>query len=573
MLHTLRIRQFVIIEDLTIEFGKGFNLLTGETGAGKSILVDALGWIAGARADRSLVRRGAARARVEALFVLDECHPLRDWARAQGLEDWVEEDQITVRREVAAEGGGRVLINGSPATVGQLREIASLLLELHGQHEQQSLLSSESQRAILDHFGGHAAAVQAVADAFETVRRARGERDELEAAAAARNERIARLEAEIREIESVAPEVGELDKIDRERAILQNAERMRELLDESVSLAYDGEPSAAEQAAAAARRTRELAELDPGLAELAGRIQAAAVELEDAGAALRDYRQRGNFDPARLGELEERRVALERLRLAYGRDEHEVLERLAAAREELARLDDVDRSRAEAAASVFRAEEAYLDAARRLTRARLRAAKKLAGAVEEQLAALALPKARFAAELEVARGEEVADAAGRPYPLSRHGMERTVFQLAANPGEPLRPLAKVASGGELSRIMLALHSVARKSLAGRALVFDEIDAGIGGPVADAIGARLARLAGDHQVFCVTHLPQVAAHAGRHFVVGKSVSGGRTRVRIEELEPESRVEELARMLGGRETTDTSLQHASELLSAAGGRRSS
>ena len=572
MLHTLRIRQFVIIEDLTIEFGDGFNLLTGETGAGKSILVDALAWISGARADRTLVRRGADRARVEALFVLGERHPLRDWCRRSGLEDWIEEDQIGIRREVAAEGPGRVLVNGSPATVGQLRQIAPLLLALHGQHEQQSLLEPDSQRAILDGFGGHGASLQAVVGAFRTVRRLRRERKDLEAGAAARDERIARLDAVIREIESVAPEPGELETIDAERVILQNSERIRTLLDQATQLVYDGEPSAAEQAAAAARRVGELAGLDPTLKEVAEVIRSAAVELEDAGSALRDYRERGQFDPSRLGELEDRRVALERLRLAYGRDEAEVLAQLERAREERLRLEFVDRSRAEADEALARAEAAYLERATKLTRARARAAKRFSAAVARQLAALALPLARFETGLEPARGEELADPSGRPLTLSRHGQECVVFQLAANPGEPLRPLAKVASGGELSRIMLALHSVAHDALSGRALVFDEVDTGIGGPVADAIGARLARLAADHQVFCVTHLPQVAAHADRHFVVGKTFAGGRTHVRVEPLGPQARVEELARMLGGRETTDTSLAHASELIAAAGGRRS-
>jgi DNA repair protein RecN (Recombination protein N) len=564
MLRTLRVRRLVIVEDLTVEFSPGLNLITGETGAGKSILVEALGLVAGRRADRSMLRAGADKAIVEALFDVDPGSPAALWAEQNGYEDLIEEGQLLVRRELPADGAGRVLINGSPGTLGLLREWSGRLLELHAQQEHRSLLLPENHLALLDRFGGHDEALERTGQAYDAAVRARQERDDLAAAARQRAERLEELEKTVREIDAVAPRAGERDDLDRERALLRNASRVAQLLDELVDLSYEGEPSAAGLAAGAARRAAELAELDPGLAENAERLAAAVAELQDLGSAFRDYRTRADFDPDRLEELEARRVALERLCLRYGADEGAVLERREAARSELDSLRDIDAELQRADDELRAAEGLYLETAARLSAVRREAASRLGPAVVEQLRALALEKARWSVEFSPARGE---GAGPQELPLHPRGVERAAFLLAPNPGEPFAPLHKAASGGELSRAMLALHVVAGDGGEERVLVFDEVDAGVGGAVADAVGARLARLAQRQQVLCVTHLPQVAAYADRHLAVRKSVRNGRTHARIDDLQGEARVSELARMLGGKQATPTSRRHATELLDAA------
>jgi len=475
-----------------------------------------------------------------------------------------------VRREVAPSGAGRVFLNGSPSTVTVLRELGDRLVELHGQHEHQSLLSPARQRELLDDFGAHHDALTRVEVRHAAVLEAREGLAEIRGRAAERDARIEELGATLREIDAVAPRPGERDALDRERTILQNSGSMAQLLEESVGLLYEGDSTAASLAAAAARRVESLAKLDPELDSVARRVDAARVELEDAGAALRDYRDRGEFDPARLEEVETRRAALERLLLRYGPDEASALERRDEVHVELEALGKLADLEASAVEVVERAEAAYVDAARRLGRARSAAATGMKPRVEAQLEALALARARFEIAFSPARGDEI-ERSGKRWPLGARGAERAEFLLAANPGESTHALAKVASGGELARIMLSLHMVLEKAGRGRVLVFDEVDAGVSGAVADAVGGRLAELATKHQVLCVTHLPQVAAHAERHYHVGKRVVGRRTTVDIASLSGEQRVGELARMLGGKEITPASTRNAAELLAAAEARR--
>jgi len=567
MLRTLRIRQFVIIEDLTVEFDSGLSLLTGETGAGKSILVDALGLAVGHRGERSAIRAGAERAIVEALFDVAPDSAAWAWAEAQEIPDFAENGEILIRRELPVEGTGRVTVNGSPFTLTLLRELGQRLLELHGQHEHQSLLSPERHLQLLDRAGGHAAQLDETRDAYRAVLSQRAARDELGQRAEQRRERKQELERSIREIDAVNPRAGELGELDRERAVLRNAEGAGRLLDELVALCYEDEPSAAALAAGAARRAEELAALDGSLQELAARLGTSAVELQDVGAAFRDYRERTDFNPERLEEVEARRVALERLCLRYGADETAVLEAAVVARNELASLRDLDEQLQASDRRVERAEQSYRRKAARLSRARKAAAKRLAPAVEAQFRAVALEKAAFRVEFLPGRGEVLGTSKDEALPLGPRGAERAEFLLAANPGEPFRPLSKIASGGELSRIMLALHAVLDDAAEGRALVFDEVDAGVGGAVADAVGARLARLAQRQQVLCVTHLPQVAAYADGHYRVVKRVTNNRTFAEIIGLSGEDRIEELARMLGGKRPTPVSRRHATELLTAA------
>lgn len=549
MLRTLRIRNVAVVEELTVEFGAGLNVLTGETGAGKSILVDALGLAAGERAEAGLVRAGVDRAVVEAVFEPPFPAALQEILETKGVES--AEDGIVVRREVAAAGAGRVFVNGSPTTVSVLREIGGLLVELHGQHEHQGLLAPDRQLDLVDARAGATEGAVLTAAAWEERRRAREAKERLLAALGDREARIALLRGIEEEIEGVAPRPGERDRLEGDRRLLQHAERAARLLDEAIASLHDDDTSAASLAASALRRVAELATLDPSLADLASRLESARLELQDAGATLADYRLRSDFDPARLEGIASRLAALDRLLLRHGPTEEDALQRLEAAREERASLEDGDRSMEEAERVAAAADAAYDAAASSLSARRREAAEALPAEVEAQLSPLALAKARF-------------EVALRPAPAGPRGVERAEFLLRANPGEPSRPLAKTASGGELSRVMLALHVVLEGAGSGRVLVFDEVDAGVSGAVAAAVGARLGALARRHQVLCVTHLPQVAAHAARHYHVRKRVDDGRTSTDIFALDGADRVEELARMLGGRELTEAARRNAEELI---------
>ncbi len=565
VLRTLRIRDWAILDDVAVEFGDGLNVLTGETGAGKSILVDALGLVAGARSDRTRIRTGSERAVVEALFDIGPGSAAAAWLAERGFADGAAAE-VVVRREVAASGG-RIWLNGSPCTQALLGEIGPLLVELHGQNEFRALLAPERHLAILDRFAADEGLLDETLLAHAGVENGRRRVCQLVEAAARREQRAGALLDFVREVEALGLRPGEVGELERERRVLRHAGAVSRLLDELVDLTDDGEPAAAGLAAAAARRAHELAAFDGGVRDLAERLDAAAVELRDVGAAFRGYRERVDFRPDRVDFVESRHAALTRLLARHGADEAELLERRDAAARELEALERVGEELGDAERELVQAEGRYARAALRLRELRQSAARDLARAVERQLGDLALAKASFAVRFAEPAGETI-DAPAGPLPLGPRGADRVEFQLAANPGEPLSPLHKVASGGELSRVILALHAAAETTDEGRrALVFDEVDAGIGGAVADAVGARLRGLADRNQVLCVTHLAQVAAYADRHFAVSKRVEGGRTRAEVAALDPERRVEELARMVGGREATSVSRRHAAELVQAA------
>jgi DNA repair protein RecN (Recombination protein N) len=552
MLKTLRVRNLVTIEDLEVEFSPGLNVLTGETGAGKSILVDALGLVTGERADVSLVRGGADRAVVEATFVAPEAAELLE---ARGLD--ASEETVVVRREVGPSG--RAVVNGSPTTVAVLRELGDRLLERHGQHESRGLLDSEVHLGLLDAFGGHDEEREAV---FEE-HRALGEADAaLETIEGRERGAVARrdeLEGALREIRDVAPQPGEVERLRLERVLLQNGAQIDRLLDEAIGRLDEGDGPAIASVHVAERRVDELGRIDPSFTALSERLRAARLELEDARDTLAALRERTRSDATRLDAIETRRVALERLLLRFGPAEEDALAVAEGAERELASLADLTRERDAATRARDAARDRYAQAAARLSERRRAAAGRLGPAVERELAPLALPKARFTVELKPPRDPEAA---------SPRGAERAEFVLAANPGEPPRPLARAASGGELSRVLLALHVVLERGAAARVLVFDEVDAGVSGAVAVAVGERLALLARRHQVLCVTHLPQVAAAAAVHYHVTKRVEGGRTLSEIARLTDDARVDELARMLGGRAAGAAAKANAAELLVEAG-----
>lgn len=577
MLLELRIHEFAVIESAIIEFGAGLNVMTGETGAGKSIIVDALATTLGARATSDSIRAGAPAARAEARFRVEASGPVGLWLEEHGLAGEVdlqrgeEGCELVVAREVTPEGRSRAWVNGRPATVGMLREMGDLLVEVAGQHEGQRLLRPQAHLGLLDAFGGEAledlrAAVGGL------VRRRSDLRAEQQALLEGERDRLRQIETlryQVDEIEAARPLPGEEEELSAQRLRLFNAERLAGAAAEAYAGLYEADGHAAvDRIGQALCALREAAGLDPALGALASRIEAISNELADVAHELARYSQGIEADPQELARVEERLDLLRRLRRKYGETTGAVLGYRDEAVSTLARLDASDARIAEIAAEM---EEMEHDLARRcahLTRLRREAASHLEAGVEQALRSLEMSSTR----LMVAMSSE-PDPGGllvgdRRIAVGPDGTDRVEFLLAANPGEPPRPLARIASGGELSRIMLALRHVLAEAGAVPVFVCDEVDAGIGSRAASSVGGLLAAVGRKRQVLCVTHLPQVACLADRHHWVSKEASGGRTRVRVRALGPQERVDEVARMLGGRRPTQIAREHALELLKRGG-----
>ncbi len=555
MLTALLLRDFVIVDALEIELAAGFTALTGETGAGKSILVDALGLALGARADSGVVRPGAERAEVSAEFDVARHEPARAWLAAADLDE-PGASACVVRRTVDRAGRSRAFVNGRPVTAQQLRELGERLVDIHGQHEHQWLTQRDYQRRLLDAFAGAEPAAATVAVLHGEWRRAAAARAAREAAAESAERERALLREEIRDLEALGftPEGWEAEQAEHRR--LAHAQELITGAREALEALDEQEGSASTLLAQASARLAEAAAVDPALAEAARDAETALAHAGEATHALRRYLQRIEADPARLDALERRlravhdaarRVRVEPARLADALDERR------------ARLEALggDASHEALVAKEKEAERAYRDAATALTKVRRGAAQKLAEEVTRRLQGLAMEGGRLAVSLE-----PLAEP-------SSSGLESVEFQVAAHAGQPLGPVGKVASGGELSRLALAIQVL----MGGRAgvptLVFDEVDAGIGGRVAQIVGTLLAELARHHQVLCVTHLPQVASRARHQLRVSKFSGPRGTLASVEPLDAGGRVEEIARMLGGAKITQTTRKHAEEMLGEAAG----
>ncbi len=559
MLTGLSIRDIVLIERLDLELGAGLTVLTGETGAGKSIVLDALGLALGGRAGRELVRRGAAQGVVAASFAPPPDHPARALLAEQGLDGAVEPDrELLLRRSLGADGRSRAFLDDTPVASQLLRRLSTSLVAVHGQHDSQGLLDPAVQRALLDGFAGASGTLVELRAAWQAWRAAEARRRDL----AAELERGARAAEELRhraeELEALAPRPGEEQELAETRARLQGRERLLGALDEALA----GTADAGERLAQASRRlvrVRELAEAAVGRALEA--LDRARIELEEAEAALSALRADADADGDRLDEVERRLFALRDAARRYRVPADELDALLARTRAELARLDDGAAGLAAAERDAAAAEAVFRATAGRLSGLRAAAAERLAAAVEAELAPLRLERARFRVALEPLAE---ADWAG-------DGGERVTFLVATDPGAPPGPLARIASGGELARLMLALEVVLARLDPTPTLIFDEIDAGIGGATADAVGERLARLARDRQVLVVTHAPQVAARATHHLAVRKHLGPTGARVEVAPLGPAERRQEIARMLAGAEITEAARAAAASLIELAGGDR--
>ncbi|HKJ08692.1 MAG TPA: DNA repair protein RecN [Gammaproteobacteria bacterium] len=555
MLTHIHIRDFVIVDELDLELERGMTALTGETGAGKSILVDALGLVLGDRGDSSVIRHQAERAEISAAFELAEHPDARAWLQERDLDA---DGECQLRRIITREGRSRGYINGRPTPIQSLKELGNLLVDIHGQHEHQSLLRRDIQRQLLDDFGGLAQNVRAVSDAYRHWRRRRDELETLQNAEQDRSSRLDLLRFQARELEALALQESEYAELEEEHARLANAGRLLETCRQAVDTLYDSDEGSAHSLLShAAGELAPLADIDPHLAGARELLDGAVIQLQEGVDELRGYLDRLDLDPARLQWVEDRIGDIHQLARKHRCEPADLPDLLERLRHELHTLEHADEHLVELRQAVDRATADYRRAAESLSRERHKAADKLNARVTEVMQGLGMPGGRFEVAVQRPSGER----------FTATGLDQIEFQVAANPGQPVMPLGKVASGGELSRISLAIQVIAAGSNHVPSLVFDEVDTGVGGGVAEVVGRKLRTLGDSHQVLCVTHLPQVAAQAHHHLQVSKLAGDESTRTRIRSLNGEERTDELARMLGGIEITASTRTHAREMIEQA------
>ncbi|WP_283744796.1 DNA repair protein RecN [Sideroxydans sp. CL21] len=551
MLKNLIIRDFVIVDTLELDFSAGFTALTGETGAGKSILIDALSLALGERGDAGMVRAGCEKADITAEFDISGMPQLQAWLREQEMEG--DEGVCLLRRTLEASGRSRGFINGRSATVQQLREAGEHLIDIHGQHAHQSLLRTDAQRDLLDSQAGLNREVETVASSFKAWQMLHRRRVQLELNAGTVAAERELLSFQRRELESLNFVGAEWDSLQADHARLSHAANLLETAQFGVEVLADADTACLAQLNALTARLRNGLEFDAGLQDTLTMLDSAQNELQEAVYALRHYQQKLDADPQRLREQERRMADVVEAARKYRVAPEQLPQTLA---DIVARLDELggNADLAELVQQDEAARNSYLEAARKLSEARITAAQAMSAEITAAMQTLAMQGGQFSvALLPLNEGNE-------------HGLEIVEFQVAANTGSPLRSLAKVASGGELSRISLAIQVAASRAAAVPTLIFDEVDSGIGGRVAEIVGSLLKQLGKRHQVMCVTHLPQVAAQADAQWQVSKAAHAGKTLSSIRVLNDDERIEEIARMLGGVKITETTRKHAAELLGA-------
>ncbi len=570
MLAELRIRNYALIEDLTIEFSPGLNVLSGETGAGKSIIIGALTLLLGDKPDTDMIRTGAATAQVEGRF--DIAKSLA--GECSGLGIPMTEDhspQLLLRRRTERSSRGAAYANDSGITVAALQKLGDRLVDLHGQHQHQLLLKTEVHLEILDEYAGLGPERRDFAERFRVFGEKSAELTRLDQELAERRARRDLTEFQLKELSGAQVKPGELEELNRERELLQTAERRFTLARQLEELLSEQEGSLIGLLGVAGKMLGELADLDPTLAERRALLNEARAGADDLWRELVRYREAIEFSPERLDAVNARLFLIERLTRKYGLGADELAALEAKLKAELDSIELGGSRRDELAAELTTLKPDLAARADVLSRKRGRARSDLEKRLKGEFEALGLGRATLSVNLSrMPDPSGIYERGGEHLRLTPAGVDAAEFLFSANPGEELRPLRKVASGGELSRIMLALKSALSKVDPVPTLVFDEIDVGIGGKVAEAVGKRLARLAGTHQVICITHLPQIAKYAERHLSVSKSARGSRTLTSIRTLDADSRVEELARMTSGATVTKTSLAHAREMLESAGSR---
>lgn len=584
MLLELNISDFAIIERLNLRLRTGFNVLTGETGAGKSIIIDALGTLRGERTDPSFVRAGCDRARVEGIFSLGECPDLLPLLDEYGLRD--DDDQVILTREINRESGRSVArVNGRAVSSAVLREIGGRLVDIHGQHEGLSLFNSRTHGEMLDRFGGLVALRDQVAALAVALRHVREEIAALRKAAARRGERIQELTFLLEDVQAAKLRPGEEEELVRERALVQNGARITELVESVYTLLYQGDEGGRratrpviELLGAVSAALAELARLDPAAHRVAEQSAELLYGVEDLVAQVRAYRDAMEFDPARLDAIEDRLTLIREMQRKYRGSISEILERAASAEAEIERLNRSSEHLADLEAEEQRLLHEAGVLAGELSQRRRAIGDQMALAVEQAVRDLAMPHVRFSVSLErrpdpdgVPLPEESSAGAGHAAPrrwaFDRNGIDTIEFLLSPNPGEPLKPLARIASGGESARLLLALKSILSRVDDVPTLVFDEVDVGVGGRAGQVVGEKLWGISAQHQVVCITHLPQVAAFADAHYAIAKVFSETRTRTVVDRLDDQQRAHEIAAMLDGTPVSEHSLRSASDMLERA------
>ncbi len=546
MLRTLAIRDFVIVDSIELEFSSGFTVFTGETGAGKSILIDALALCLGGRGDASMVREGASKADISAEFTVNA--ETSSWLINNDFYN--EDEQLIIRRVIDNAGRSKAYINGTTASATQLRELGEFLVDIHGQHAHQSLLKADAQRALLDQQGSLQAQTAEVGKLFKHWRTLAKQREEFELNAKNILQERERLEWQVGELDKLQLKVGEWDDINQEHSRLAHAASLLEGAQEAANLISESDHPLLSQVSGVLQRLTKLEEFDAHLKPITEALESARINLQECAYALNDYLGRVELDPARLREVEQRVESLHSAARRFHVQPEQLIQEFHDLQKQLTQLSgasDMDGLKKQEE----QAYQEYLRAAKELSAKRLVVAKDLATAVTTAMQDLSMSGGRF----------EVALHASEP---SATGVEQVEFLVAGHAGVQARPLAKVASGGELARISLAISVIASCATATPTLIFDEVDSGIGGAVAEVVGRLLRRLGQDRQVLCVTHLPQVASQGNQHFEVSKTQENGKTSSHISALDNKQRVEEIARMLGGLEITATTRKHARELL---------
>ena len=576
MLTELRLENYAVIDNLVVEFGHGLNLLTGETGAGKSILIDALALLLGEKASTDVIRGGIERAVIAAVFEVagTAADAVAKLLEANGL-DKSDDRSLILRREISASGKGRVFVNNQPATVAVLRQLAPYLAIIHAQNESILSFDGPARLELLDAFAE--SRIENIAQNYTAWKQIRSRIDELERGEQDRLRLVDLWTFQKREIEDATLQSGEDESLESEKRVLANAEKIYNAAMNAFDLLYEGSGSTSSSLRAAHRQVEELARYEPKFQEALAALESARISVEDVGATLRDYAGGIHASPEHLAKVEDRLALLDRLKRKYGPSLDEVIQFRAEASRKLSEVENKDEILCKLRGQLAQAAEEYLRAAQALSKTRTAAARRLEKMVESEINDLAM-KSAFHIEIT-----HCADESN----WSASGIDQVVYMISTNPGEPLRQLEHIASGGELSRVMLALKacvesgaeasnarkrppSTVRKNRekGQKTLVFDEIDTGIGGRAAEAVGKKLKSLARSNQVLCVTHLPQIATFGDHHYVIEKKESAGRARTTIREVTGEDRTEEVARMLSGAKLTETSRKHAEQLIRTNG-----
>jgi DNA repair protein RecN (Recombination protein N) len=569
MLTLLKIRNIALIDSLEIEFAQGLNLLTGETGSGKSIIVDSLGALTGERVSSDFIKEGQQAAQIEGLFAVPNTASLRQIFEESGIElDEGKEADIIVRRELSTSGKNRIFVNNQLVTQGFLKKVGPFFVDIHGQGEQAALFDPSTHLEMLDEYADLGALRQRVAENYRNWSATRAELGMLSSNEAEKLQMLDILRFQASEIKAAGLKPGEDQELEEEKRRLNNVEKLSSLSEEAYGLLYERDEATVGTLEKAARCIEELAEYEPTFRDYIEGLRTAQAVLEDLAITTRDFRNHLEFSPERLAEIENRLAEISRLTRKYGGSIESVLEHLRDAEERMANIETSEFREEELKKKLHARRIEFISAASDLSKARAEAAKRFEKAVAENLKAVALEKARFEVRVEQPTGADLEEESGERR-FSSKGFDKVEFFFSANIGESPKPLSRVASGGEASRLMLILKTTAKAQADRKAVVFDEIDVGIGGRVAEAVGRKLKQLSATQQVLCVTHQPQVAALADKHFLVTKEMGRSRTEVSVAELDENDRIGELARMLAGKTITETARTHAREMLQASRG----